>query len=270
MFEAFYGMTQTPFTRHLPPDRLFLSTQHEECVARLQYVVSVRGLGLLTGDIGAGKSTALRALYRSLDPARHRFLYLADAALNPRAFYRELLAQLGLKPVFHRGEAKRQLDAALLEQARGQGRQPVIVIDEAQLLSHEMLEEIRFLTNSQMDSVSPVALLLAGQPELARKLDLVAFEAISQRITLRCHLTGLSPEESRRYIEHHLRVAGRTHPLFTEDAITLLHQHSRGIPRKLNNLATAALLTGYLQEKQLIDATLVRSVLAEDQSAIPA
>jgi type II secretory pathway predicted ATPase ExeA len=109
MYEQYFGLVDTPFTRHIPVTHLHGSQAHEELVARMQYVVQSRGFGVVTGEIGSGKSTTVRALFRKLDGSRYRLLYLSDASLNPRSFYRGLLEQLGLKPAFQRSDCKRQL-----------------------------------------------------------------------------------------------------------------------------------------------------------------
>ncbi len=166
MYEQYFGLSETPFTRHIPVTHLYGSQAHEELVARMQYVVQTRGFGVVTGEIGSGKSTAIRALFRKPDGSRYRLLYLSAASLNPRGFYRGLLEQLGLKAAFQRADCKRQLDRALMELWETQRRKTVVLIDEAHLLSPAMLEEVRFLSNHQMDSMSPLALLLVGQPEL--------------------------------------------------------------------------------------------------------
>jgi type II secretory pathway predicted ATPase ExeA len=263
MYEQFFGLTETPFTRHIPVTHLYGSQAHEELVARMQYVVQTRGFGVVTGEIGSGKSTAIRALFRKLDGSRYRLLYLSDANPNPRSFYRALLEQLGLKPAFQRADGKRQLDTALMELWETQRRQTVVVIDEAHLLSPAMLEEVRFLTNHQMDSTSPLSLLLVGQPELGRKLTLQAFEAVRQRITLRYHLEGLKLDDTKAYIQHHLTVAGAARPLFGEEAIRLIYQRTRGIPREVNNVCSACLLAAFAEQRSVVDEATVKTVLAE-------
>jgi len=263
MYEQYFGLVETPFTRHIPVTHLYGAQAHEELVARMQYVVQSRGFGVVTGEIGSGKSTAVRTLLRKLDGSRYRLLYMSDANPNPRGFYRSLLEQLGLKPAFQRSDCKRQLDTALMELWETQRRQTVVVIDEAHLLSPAMLEEVRFLTNHQMDSTSPLALLLVGQPELGRKLTLQAFEAVRQRITLRFHLGGLSLPDTREYIVHHLKVAGAARPLFNEEAIRLIYQRTRGIPREVNNVCSSCLLAAFAEQKPVVDEVTVNTVKAE-------
>jgi general secretion pathway protein A len=262
VFEGFYGLSRTPFGRDLPPGELFDSADGREALARLDYLVQRRAFGVLTGDSGAGKTTALRALAKRLDPARHRLLYLAQSDLNPRSFYREIVRQMGLTPAYHAPDAKRQAAEALWS-AYEQQRQPVLVCDEAHLLSPTMLEEIRFCLNFGMDATSPLTLILAGQTELRHRLALRAFEAIRQRVALRYHLTGLTTDETAAYLRHHLQVAGASRPIFSDEATALIAQAAGGLPRRINNLATACLLAGWLEHKAIVDEATARQALAE-------
>lgn len=265
MFEAYYGFTQTPFTRAMAPAALFCSEQHQELLARLRYLVQSRGFGLVTGEVGSGKSTSVRALAATLDAARNPVLYVSQSGLTPRNLYRDIGLQLGLDPGFFTAEARRQVAQALWDAHAAHDRRPLIVIDEAHLLCPAMLEEIRFLTNYHMDSASPMALCLVGQPELRQRLRLRAFEAISQRVTLRFHLAGFPEPETKAYIGHHLKVAGVAHALFSDEAVRLIHQFTKGIPRRINNLATACLLAGFVEQKTFIDEATARKALGELQ-----
>ncbi len=265
MFESYYGFAATPFVRTIAPAALYQSEQHRELLARLLYLVRNRGFGLVTGEIGAGKSTAIRALAAALDPSRHQMLYVSQSGLSPRHLYRELCLQMGLNPAFHAADARRQLTHALWDAHKNHDKQAVIVIDEGHLLGPQLLEEIRFLTNFHMDSASPMALVLVGQTELRQRLRLQTFEAITQRVNLRYHLTGLSEPETNAYIQHHLKVAGVNHPLFSDEAIRLIYQFSKGIPRRINNLCTACLLAGCADQKPVIDEATVKKALAEFQ-----
>jgi len=262
VFESFYGLDRTPFPRDIATDKLFAAPEHKEALARLNYLVRTRGFGMLTGAVGSGKSTTIRALHQSLDPARYRFLYVSRSELAPRSFYRELARQLGLAPAHQGADAKQQASEALWA-AYQQQKQPVVVVDEAHLLSAAMLEEARFLTNFSMDSASPMTVILVGQPELRHRLALKSFDAIRQRLQLRYHLGGLAAEDSAAYVRHHMTVAGAARPIFSDDALRLVAQVTQGIPRSINNLATAALLGGYLEQKAIIDEQTVRAAAAE-------
>ena len=139
----------------------------------------------------------------------------------------------------------------------------MLVIDEAHLLDHTGLEGVRMLTNHDMDSRSPVATLLIGQPTLRRKIKLGILAALDQRIAVRYHLSGMTAEETTDYLRHHLALAGRTDTLFSDDAIALIHTTSRGYPRAVNNLAIAALLAAYAASKSIVDESSARTAVTE-------
>jgi len=263
VFEQFYGLTSTPFSRGIRPQDLYLPQQFRELLARLTYCVRTRGFALVTGEVGSGKSTALRALAHQLDPSAYHVLYISQSGLTPRHLYRELCVGMGLRPAFSAADSRRLLVQALWDSYRNQGKQPVIVIDEGHLLSPVMLEEIRFLTNFQMDSASPMALILVGQTELRHRLKLQTFEAIAQRVSIRYHLAGLTEQETKEYVLHHMKVAGASRPIFSDEALSLIYHHSKGIPRRINNLCTTCLIDGYFQEKPIIDEVTVRRAAQE-------
>jgi len=266
MFETFFGFQKTPFQRNLPVTELFTTPAHEEMVSRLKYTAEKRCFSLVTGEVGSGKSTALRRLVSLLNPNKYKVLYISDSALTPRNFYWEALRQLDCQPRFNRGDAKRQMHDVILDLVENQGKAPVILIDEAHLLSKEMLEEIRFLLNFRMDSYNPMGLILMGQPELKRILQLNIYEAIVQRINLRYHLPSLSRQETGDYMRHHLKVAGVANALFTEEAQNMIYEYAGGIARKVNNVCVACLLQAAMQTKRLIDDHVVRSVIENEFS----
>jgi len=150
MISHFFGWDCTPFTKEIPTESLYQSSSFQQCVARLQYMVKTRSFGLVTGEIGAGKSTAIRSLRDGLDLTKYQFIYLCDSSLKPRDFYRELLHHLGIPPKFLRSETKRQFEHAIWDLYENQQKTVVVIIDEAHLLQGDMLQEIRFLTNFQI------------------------------------------------------------------------------------------------------------------------
>lgn len=263
MFKSFFGCVATPFDRSIATKDLFVSEAHQELIERMIHVAETCKFALCTGEIGAGKSTAARALAERLNPTRHLILYISDSDLTPRNFYYEMLHQLGVIPRFYRGDAKRQLVKVLMDMHESK-RIPVVIIDEGHLLGRDMLEEIRFLMNFKMDSFSPLSLILMGQPELKMTLQTQIYEAISQRINIRFHLIAFSREETAAYIQHQLRVVGVERSIFTDDAIHLIHEYSGGIARKINNLSTSSLMHAFAKAKSLIDDHMVRIVVENE------
>ncbi|MDP2659271.1 MAG: AAA family ATPase [Dehalococcoidia bacterium] len=265
MFETFFGFARTPFHKTLPPADLFVSVQQQELLARLHYLAATRGLGVVSGEVGSGKSTTVRAWVPTLDPARHRVMYLVAPA-SPRTLYRAICSHLGLEPAWLAPDLARQA-ADALSALVAKGTTPVLLVDEAQELSPAVLTALRFLTQAEMDSVSPLALILVGHPALRQRLKLNTYEAFAQRVGLRFHLTGLTAAETADYIRHHLRVAGRDQPLFTDAAVELLFHHSRGIPRLLNTLATQALLGAFQARQNLVDEHVVQKAVQESHAS---
>lgn len=263
MLSEHFGLKTLPFSKDVSSASLFVTPSRQELQARLQFVIRQRAFGLITGDVGSGKSTAVRALHDVLDRTVNPFLYIADSSLTPKAFYREVLEQQGLQVPFHARQVRRRYEEAILEGFRRDGRQPVLVLDEAHLLSEPMLQEIRFLMNFHMDSVAPLSLILVGQPELRSKLRLKAFEAIVQRIQVRYHLTGLAESEVVGYIHHHLKQAGGDRPIFAEQAIQSIAIHSRGIPRQINNLCTGCMWDACMRGQRFVEEANVQRVLVE-------
>ncbi len=261
MFEAFYGLSRTPFARDIPTDQLYASVMLEETLGRLDYAAQRQLFAVVTGDCGTGKTTTVRRFKDALDPSRFRVLYLADSKLTPRHFYKGLLEQLGCESKFYRGDAKRQLHREI-ELMRGiHHLQPVVIVDEAHLLDREMLEEVRFLLNFKMDAQSPMALILVGQSELWDKLQLQAYAAIRQRIDLQCRLPHFDRAQVGEYMKRHLAYAGADHELFSDAAVDEIFRFSGGAARLVNKVCTHCLLYGAQNGRRIIDDHMVKLVV---------
>lgn len=258
-----YGFTRTPFGRSLAPGMLHRHSAHAEAVARIDWCIGERGLGVVTGEVGAGKTVAIRAAVAGLDASRHTLIYLGNPAVGGRGVYATIVTALGGVPRFHKASLIPQTMDLLAAEEHERGRLTVLVVDEAHLLDAEQLEELRLLTNSEMDSHSPFAALLVGQPTLRRRIKLGTFAALDQRITLRYAMTGMTGEETTGYISHHLKLAGRSDTLFSDDAVALIHQVSRGLPRAVNNLAIQSLVAAYATKKSIVDESSARAAVTE-------
>jgi len=261
---SYFGLTRTPFRRDLAPAMLHRHGGHAEAVARIRWCVTETALGVITGEVGAGKTVALRAALAELDASRHTVIYLPNPAVGSRGLYAALVSGLGGVPRFHTAALIAQTTEHLAAEKHERGRAVVVVaVDEAHLLSADQLEELRLLTNSEMDSVAPFTGLLLGQPTLRRRIKLGAFAALDQRIALRYALPGMTEPETRDYLTHHLKLVGRSDQLFSDDAAALIHQTSRGLPRAVNNLALQALVATYATNKTIVDESTARAAVAE-------
>src|ERR1051325_7568163 len=217
MFEEFFGLATKPFGKTPDPSFLYESNQHREALARLEYAVEEKELALLVGDIGSGKTTLSRALIDRIGEARPIIL-LINPRLTPVQLLRAVSAALGIEPAKFRNELLDRLHAKLFELYE-QGREPVLIIDEAQLIpSKATFDEIRLLTNFQLDDQNLLSVILIGQPELEARLDRAAYAPLRQRIGMRYSLGPLSLDGTIEYIEHRIRLAGAARNPFRRPA----------------------------------------------------
>jgi type II secretory pathway predicted ATPase ExeA len=260
---AHWGFTRTPFTKDLAPSMLHRHAGHAEAVARIAWCVDEAAIGVVTGEVGAGKTVAVRAALGELDTSRHTVIYLGNPAVGARGLYTTIVTRLGGIPRFHRCALIPQAQDALAAEVAERGRRVVVVVDEAHLLAPDQLEELRLLTSADMDATSPFALVLVGQPTLRQRLRLGAFAALDQRVALRYALPPMSQPETGDYIVHHLKLAGRADTLFSDDAVTRIHKASRGLPRAVNNLAVQALIAAYAANATIVDDKAARAAVTE-------
>jgi type II secretory pathway predicted ATPase ExeA len=260
---AHYGFTRMPFGRDLAPGMLHRHAAHNEACARISWCVTERAIGVVTGEVGAGKTVSVRTALAGLDASRHTIIYLPNPMIGVRGLHETIVTALGGAPAQHTSRLVTQAAAALAAEKDERGRTPVIVIDEAHLLRYEQLETIRMLTNHDMDADSPLACLLVGQPTLRRTMKLAVLAALEQRIALRYTMPPMTAPETTSYITHHIKIAGRSDTLFSDDATTLIHQTARGYPRAVNNLALQALVATFAAGKAIVDETAAHAAVTE-------
>jgi type II secretory pathway predicted ATPase ExeA len=268
MFEEHFGLTSKPFGKTPDPSFLYESDQHREALARLEYAVDEKELALLVGDIGSGKTTLSRALIDRIGEARPIVL-LINPRLSPTQLLRAVAIGLGIEPARFRNDVLDQIHTKLYALYE-EGREPVLIIDEAQLIpTKATFDEIRLLTNFQLDDQNLLSVILIGQPELDLRLDRQAYAPLRQRIGMRYALGPLSAEETCRYVEHRIRVAGGTRNPFSAEAMAEMHALSGGIPRLINTLATTALLDAFGEDAESIDPTRILSAAREHRMEQP-
>lgn len=263
MYKDFYGLRTKPFSKTPDPRFLFMSKTHEEALARLQYAVEEREVIVLTGEIGCGKTTLTRALMDSLGE-EYRVVVIVNPRLTSLDFVKTVCGRLECDA---RSQQKSDLLDALyskLYEDYRAGITPVVIIDEAHLIPYrETFEEIRLLTNFQMDDRNLLSLVLVGQPDLRKKLGLAVLLALRQRVGLFYNLGVIEEHELKSYIEHRMRMGGREEPLFTETAVRSIYRLSQGIPRVINSLAGMSLLEGFARDAKMIDEFIVSSAAKE-------
>ncbi|MEW6775433.1 MAG: AAA family ATPase [Bdellovibrionota bacterium] len=264
MYEEFYGLSMRPFGKTPDPAFLFESRQHAEAMARLELAVEERELALLTGEIGCGKTLLSRTLVDRLGEEYVPIL-LVNPRLAPGQLLRQVASRLGVEDVPRDKSELYEKISDRLYALDEEDKCAVLLIDEAQLVpSKQTFDELRLLTNFQLDDRNLLAVVLLAQPEIERRIDRhPAYEPLRQRIGVRFHLGPLSEEEAKKYIEHRLEVAGAKGSVLSAEAIAAIGRLSGGIPRKINNLAANTLLEGFGREERPIGAAVVEDVARE-------
>ncbi len=263
MYAEYYGLGEKAFAKTPDPRFLFLNEVYEEALERLLYAVEEMEIALLTGEVGSGKTLLTRALIDRLGD-RYEVAMILNPRLSPRQFLRTAARDLGVEnPSFQSNDVLDQIHQRLLA-LDAQGRAAVIIVDEAHLIPGKAtFEEIRLLTNFQLDDRNLITVVLVGQPELRERLRHRTYRALTQRLGAEYHLTPLSLEDVREYVRHRLKVAGATRDLFDEPALRMLHEASGGIPRVLNHLASQALIEGMAQGAPRVDAGVAAAAMAD-------
>ncbi len=269
MYKEFFGLTDIPFTLTPDPRFIVFTPSYNEVLASLYYgLENAKGLIVLTGEVGTGKTTALRWILRRLDSS-----VLAAYVFNPRLsideFYHHVTQMLGIKDWNNKAELLSVMGKVLEERHR-RGLRTVIIIDEAHELSDYVLEEIRLLLNFESDNAKHLQIVLTGQPELRDKLNQPNLRQLKQRVALRCNMHQYpTVDEVNRYITERLLIAGSDQPnVFTRGAVELIFQCSEGIPRNINNLCDNAMLTAYAAGERVISRQIIEEV-AENLDLLP-
>lgn len=262
MFCEFFGFRERPFGKTPNPAYLYESSQHAEALARLEFAVEEKELALLVGDIGSGKTTLSRALIDRLGDSRPVIL-LINPRLTPSQLLRSIAAGLGLQPKHYRNDLLDQIHTELYRLYE-ERREPLLIIDEAQLIpAKATFDEIRLLTNFQLDDQNLLSVVLIGQPELEARLQRTAYAALNQRIGVRYFVGPLNEQETAKYVDHRVRIAGGVRNPFAPDAVRAIHAVTRGVPRLINTVATTALLDAFGDDAAVVDAERVRSAARE-------
>ena len=263
-YTARYGLEFNPFLKNTKD--IFLETaEFREARVRLEYLGETRGFGVLTGSPGRGKTTAARAWAASLSPSRFKVVYSSLSTLTVMDFYRQIAAGLGAEPGFRKNDLFNDIQREVNRYALEKRVTPVIIIDEADMLSHKILSDLQIMFNFEMDSRDRAVVLLAGQPQLNTTLNQSTHESLRQRIVMNYHMGGMTKEEGRDCINRKLEGAGSRQPVFEENAIEAILNAANGTARIINKICNRSMMIGANQGKCVIDADTVRTSVEDNQ-----
>src|SRR5208283_3665189 len=267
MYREFYGLNRNPFEVSPDPYFFYPTPRHNEALALLNYgVLRRKGFVVVTGEVGTGKTLLVRCLLDSLAVHKVAFAYIYNPILTVQSFLEQVVTDLGLPAAARsKSEVLSRLNNYLMARSRDD-LTTALVVDEAQLLSWDLLEEIRLLTNLETTQYKLLQIVLAGQPELDQKMDSHQLRQLKQRVGLRCNLLSLELKEVEGYIHRRLELAGgneKSNPIFTREAIEMVYGLSKGIPRLINTLCENSLMLGFGLQLSQITPAVVREVAAD-------
>lgn len=263
MLQATFNLTTIPFTKNIDTHHLFMSKQFKEMTRRINMLMEQRGIGLFTGEVGCGKTTAIRTSLETLSTQTHKTVYLHRDCDTLGSFYKQIALQLGIMPKFNRSEVATQVNATITELFTQQKITTVIAIDEAHLLKPDILDEIRLIHNHQYDSQDYLATIIAGQTPLKKMIEFNKFLPLKQRVMVRYHLKPLSKNDAYAYFEHHLKIAKVNTKIFRDNATETIITVAKGIPRVINTIALKAMILAADMKMTIVDQECVLKVLDE-------
>lgn len=249
-----FNLTREPFQKSISRECIYQSKSMRNALNRLQVAVETQSFAVFTGEVGLGKTTAIRCLKESLKETEYEFLYISDSKVSPKWLYSTFLAQLGVEPKIYNGNCKRLFLNQLRMIRDTQHKKVIAVADECHLWSYDVLEELRFLLNEDFDSKNPLTLILVGQGELWDKLNMNRCRAIRQRVDLNICVCNLDKSEIEGYIKAHLKYAGAKNDveIFDKGAIDAIYEYSVGVPRLVNKICKHSLLRVIASEDKIV------------------
>lgn len=259
-----YGLESNPFLKNgkfIP----FETSETKEVAARLDYLADTKGFGVLTGSPGLGKTTCSRMWANKLPPSRFRVVYSSLSSVTVMDFYRQISLGLGVEPRYRKSDIFFDIQSEVNRYTMEKKITPVLVIDEASMLSHKILHDLQLMFNFEMDSRDRAIILLIGLPQLNVTLNQGIHESLRQRIVMNYHMSGISKEEGRLYVRKKLEGAGSRQTVFQESALEALLNSANGTPRMINKLCDRSMMIGASQGQDIIDAETVRKAIEDIQ-----
>ncbi len=263
MFFNFYNLKSIPFEKSIKKENLFFSDSLKEFFSRMEYMKQAKGLLLLTGDAGVGKTTAIRAFLEDLKQDFFKFVYIPLTTVSTTDFYHQLNRSLGGETKRSKSELFSSIQKIILEYATLRKQIPVIIFDEIHFLKNDNLFELQMLLNFNLDSLDPAIVILAGHPLMRERIIRPSLNSINQRFRLKYELLPLNKNETISYIQQQLNIAGASNSIFNENAIDAMFNISNGIIRVINNIATKALILGTSKKVDTITEEHIFSVSSE-------
>lgn len=260
-YRKFHGLARTVFGKSIPTRKLLQYSQLAELTAELGMLLEDGGIGVLVGEVGIGKTTALRYFLSGLEERSAQVCYHGSSK-HPTAVLQGLVDGAGLAPSHLRSALLRQLSGTVERLWAEQRKKTLVIVDDAQLADDGLLEDLRLLTNFEMDSAEPMVLLLVGHPALQKRLKKPIHLALWDRVRMLYRLEGLSLEETQQYLDSHMKAAGGNGAAFSDEARIAIFEHSQGIPRRINRLALEAIKKSAVRKVTPIDAELIESIIA--------
>jgi general secretion pathway protein A len=263
MYKAFYGLEFNPFDKGLDTKHHYESIDFKESQSRLEYLKSIKGIGLFTGSAGLGKTFSLRHFVSTLNPNLYKVIYMTLSTITVREFYRSLCFELGIEPSFKKVDMFRNIQDSLINYVKNKRIVPIIIIDEAQYLKTEVFNDLKMLFNFEMDSKNYATCILVGQPILNTILSKNIHEPLRQRIVINYQFTGISKEEIKNYIQSRLKLAGCSDEIYSPNAIEAIYGCCNSSIRKLNQLLEKSLIIGAQTNKPVIDTEIIMAAQNE-------
>ncbi len=258
---AEFGLKKMPFDKSIKVQDLYDSYDVGEITARLEYVKQFRGILLLTGEPGSGKTAMLRKFTHHLNPASYEHCYTPHATISRTELYRQINSLLKLPPMASKSGLFAQVQAGLWDLYKNQGKVPCLILDECHLMDDNTLQELVLLTNFEMDSQTPLILILSGLHDLSERLKRRRHESLNQRVSLRYHMGGMDLSDTKKFIIHHLKIAGRSDPLFDDSAYEVITKLAMGLPRKVGNLCISSMTLASIKGLRMIDGDVVHKAM---------